>query len=141
MTTIAYNHRDKEIAVDSRLCRGDLLITDKANKVVIKDGVTFVFAGQTCWNQALINMWFGGEVNERMECSALVVDSGVVYDYGLNNEGLESKEAIGGNLYKGSGGMWAFAAMDFGKSAKDAVKYAMTRDIYTGGKVHVIKVK
>ena len=41
----------------------------------------------------------------------------------------------------GSGSSFALSAMDFGKSAKDSVKYAMTRDIYTGGKIKVIKVK
>jgi len=36
---------------------------------------------------------------------------------------------------EGSGGAWAQAALDFGKTPEEAIKYAMTKDIYTGGKV------
>jgi hypothetical protein len=32
------------------------------------------------------------------------------------------------------------AALDFGKTAKEAVEYAMTRDVYSGGKVHVYDI-
>lgn len=35
----------------------------------------------------------------------------------------------------GSGAPFAIAALDFGKSAVEAVKYAMTRDVFTGGKI------
>jgi len=45
------------------------------------------------------------------------------------------------NKTMGSGSDFALSAMDFGKSAKEAVEYAMTRDIYTGGNVQVIDVK
>jgi len=74
-------------------------------------------------------------------CSAFVVDNGVIYEFGLDSDGVLSKEALSENLCKGSGEFWAMAAMDFGCSAKEAVKYAMTRDMYTGGKIRVIKVK
>lgn len=37
----------------------------------------------------------------------------------------------------GSGWKWAMAAMDHGLNAKEAVEYASTRDIYTGGTVDV----
>ena len=37
----------------------------------------------------------------------------------------------------GSGAEFAMSAMDFGMTAKEAVEYTMTRDIYTGGEVTV----
>lgn len=40
----------------------------------------------------------------------------------------------------GSGAAYALAAMDMGASAEDAVRAAMKRDIYTGGKVRAMKV-
>ena len=141
MTTIAYNHKDKEIAVDSRFTRGDVISTDKGVKVLKKGGVIFVCAGLSAQYQNIVDMWFTCEAVKDLRCSAFVVDNGVVYDYGIDCDGEISKEAIDENLSKGSGEIWALAAMDFGRSAKDAVKYAMTRDIYTGGTVKVIKVK
>lgn len=41
----------------------------------------------------------------------------------------------------GSGENWAMAAMDLGYSAKEAVRYAITRDRGTGGKIHTIHTK
>jgi ATP-dependent protease HslVU (ClpYQ) peptidase subunit len=38
----------------------------------------------------------------------------------------------------GSGARFALAAMDFGRSAGEAVAYACTRDIYSGGEVTII---
>lgn len=140
MTTIAYNHKDKEIAVDSRFTRGDRISTDKGVKVAKRGGVTFVLAGFTEGYGSLIDMWFDGEPRKDIECSAFVVDCSLVYEFGINHDGLISKEPLNENLSKGSGEDWALAAMDFGCSARDAVKYAMTRDVYTGGKIRVIKV-
>lgn len=38
-------------------------------------------------------------------------------------------------LAMGSGERYALAAMDFGKTPVEAIAYAMTRDMYTGGKI------
>jgi ATP-dependent protease HslVU (ClpYQ) peptidase subunit len=58
--------------------------------------------------------------------------------------GIDDNEFWVENLYcnqgVGSGFKFAISAMDHGKSAKDAVKYAATRDIYTGGKIHVYDI-
>lgn len=45
---------------------------------------------------------------------------------------------IGEKLAIGSGTCWAHAAMDFGKSATEAVAYAATRDNGTGGGVDAV---
>ncbi len=41
----------------------------------------------------------------------------------------------------GSGWQFAIAAMDFGKSAKQAIEYAMTRDNGTGGGVDCVRIR
>ncbi|MNR66547.1 hypothetical protein D3C85_1900920 [compost metagenome] len=41
----------------------------------------------------------------------------------------------------GSGAMYALAAMDMGASAAEAVRAAMKRDIYSGGKLTTIAIK
>jgi len=45
------------------------------------------------------------------------------------------------NYAQGSGDQWALAALDFGDSAREAVEYAMTKDVYSGGKVHVYDIE
>ena len=40
----------------------------------------------------------------------------------------------------GSGGTFAYCALDFGKTAKEAVEYAATKDTNTGGKVRVFNL-
>ena len=45
------------------------------------------------------------------------------------------------SISKGSGSDFALALIDMGKSAKESIEYAMTRDIYTGGKVHVYDIE
>lgn len=141
MTTVAYDHEGKTIAVDSRFTRGDMISTDNGNKIIKRDGVTFVLAGQSAMYPDLVDMWFGGDVKEELACSALVVSKGKVYHYGLDGDRDISSELIEENFTMGSGATWALSSMDHGKSAKDAVKYAMTRDVYTGGKIRLIKVK
>ena len=141
MTTIVYNHESKEIAVDSRFTRADVISTDKATKALRKNGVVFVCEGRSARYHMLVDMWFSGEAVKDLECSALVVFAGQVFDYGLDDDGEILSELVDENHAKGSGAQFALSAMDFGKSAKEAVQYAMTRDIYTGGKVKVIKVK
>ncbi len=141
MTTIAYNHKDGEIAVDSRFTRGEMISTDRGNKIFKKKGITFILAGASDTYQRLVDMWLSGELDKSVDCHAFVVSGGLVYSYGLDGDGEISSELISENLTKGSGDLWALAAMDHGKSAKDAVKYAMTRDIYSGGRVRVVKVR
>jgi hypothetical protein len=70
-----------------------------------------------------------------------VVDKGKVYRMGQSISNGFWIDECKFSRADGSGYKFALGAMDHGKSAKDAVKYAMTRDIYTGGKVKVIKVK
>lgn len=41
----------------------------------------------------------------------------------------------------GSGWEWAHAAMDFGRTPAQAVRYAMTRDVSTGAKVVVRRLR
>lgn len=141
MTTIAYNHKDKEIAIDSRFTRNDIISTDSGIKVIKKDGVTFACAGSSHEYHKLVEMWFSEDAKLKPDCIALVVFNGDVYNFGLDCDGCILKEKLDESLADGSGGVWAMAAMDFGCSARDAVKYAKTKDIYTGGKIRVIKVK
>lgn len=142
MTTISYNHKDKEIAVDSRLTCGGTITSDKQNKTQIENGVLFIFCGKCCDQDLLVDYYFDrNKSNLLPEASAFVVDRGIAYALTVSDDGVVNKYKMQHNDARGSGEQFALAAMDFGCSAKDAVKYTMTRDIYTGGKIRVIKVK
>lgn len=141
MTTIAYHHERKEIACDGRTTRGDTIMNDSSEKMVERDGVKFFLCGATCDYELLISMYFGTKADLVPEANALVIDGGVVYRIGCQTDGVFWKCKSGCNDAIGSGWQFALSAMDFGKSAKEAIKYAATRDVGTGGKISVIKVK
>ena len=58
-----------------------------------------------------------------------------------SDNGVYRSSLIEYNDSAGSGGEFAIAALDMGKTAKEAVEYAMTRDFYSGGKVHVYDIE
>lgn len=140
MTTIAYKHESKEIACDSRLSSNGFIDTDRHFKKTVVDGVHWFFSGCEAHKDKFIadferNM----KTDFEFDCGAYsysngvlrycCVDSGVFISWDINED-----DAIG------SGRNFAIAAMDFNCSAKDAVKYAMTRDSYTGGKINAYKL-
>lgn len=141
---MAYNHKDKEIAVDSRNTCGSLIVSDKFNKIIECNGIKYVGCGDDDHVQALIML-----LNNTMQRSEVDVNQAVLYwphdgkafKSGFNEDDGVWTQELQFNEAAGTGANFALAAMDFGCSAKEAVKYAMTRDIYSGGKVKVIKVK
>lgn len=139
MTTIAYNHKERTIAVDSRCTAGALIVHDKCNKIHVENGVTFVAAGSLSDIQVLIAGYpHGFNAPVDLDAQAFVVDEGEVYMVHVA-DGEYRCSTIDFDATLGSGGDFALAAMDFGKSAKEAVKYAATRDCATGGRIRVVK--
>jgi ATP-dependent protease HslVU (ClpYQ) peptidase subunit len=51
---------------------------------------------------------------------------------------LAPVEILSPNYAIGSGSQWATAAMDHGKSAKEAIEYAATRDPHTKAPIHTL---
>ena len=142
MTTISYNHKDKEIAVDSRTTAGDTIVSDTTNKVDVVDGKTFITSGTVGEDIKLIEAYLSNsDQNIFLDANAIVIDKGEVFKIGMTEENGLWVNRLNYSFAMGNGWQWAMAAMDFGKTAKQAVEYAKTRDIYTGGKVRVIKVK
>lgn len=141
MTTIAYNHKDKEIAVESRMSRGNLIVTDDAIKATKSGGVLFIQSGCKSDYDILIDQYLNGPSGKVTKNIAFVIDNGKAFkiatcdDEGFWIESLECNDATG------SGGSFAISAMDFGCNAREAVKYAIKRDCYSGGKIKVYKVK
>jgi len=139
MTTIVYNHKDQEIAFDSRSVHGNIIITDSAIKMEIHNDVVFFLAGCTSDFEMLISRYFSDKKKSRVDAECFTYDNGVFYKAGVDSCGIFWRQQLTNNDTTGSGSIFALAAMDFGLNAKQAVEYAATRDIYTGGKVNVFK--
>ena len=139
MTTIAYNHNDREIAVDGRISSDGIIDTDAYIKKIEKNGVAFYLCGCLCDYERLVDAYFSDSAGSDIDASALVVDNGSVYDIRVSGEQC-LKTPIKFNTALGSGAYFAMAAMDHGKSAKEAIEYAATRDTSTGGKIICEKV-
>ncbi|SEC25304.1 hypothetical protein SAMN05216178_3987 [Pseudomonas saponiphila] len=140
MTTIAY--KDGVIAYDSRQTRGGAIVSDDCLKCQIVDGVSFFLSGAVCDEKALIAAYFGTPSPVPVECSGYAVHDGKLLMVGHDDKtGVWKQELDPTNPDAiGSGSAYALAAMDMGASAEDAVRAAMKRDIYTGGKVRTVQI-
>lgn len=141
MTTIAYHHESKTIAVDSRRTCGSVITSDKTNKIQKVCGLVFVLCGTVSDKGLFIDMYVNGsESNVIPDITGYVIDNGTAYLCHVNENGVMQKYELEHNDAIGSGEQFALSAMDFGKNAKEAVKYAMTRDTITGGKIREVKI-
>jgi len=144
MTTIVYDHANRQIAIDGRTTSGSVINTETAEKW-IQDGDDFWFiCGPVSDKERLINHINATAPDApkwEIECSAFLVSGGSVYHCVVTENGEPCKSQIKYSDSMGSGGVFALAALDHGKSAKDAVAYAATRDAGTGGKIMVMNVE
>ena len=141
MTTIVYDHKNKQIAVDSRTTSGGTVMNDSSIKYKEKDGLMWFFCGKVGESDAFIGSF--KELTPSLEfidVTAFFVDDKNVYLATADN-GVYRSCLVDFNNSLGSGCEFALSAVDLGKTAKGAVEYAMTRDIYTGGKVHVYDIE
>lgn len=141
MTTIAYNHKDQEIAFDSRSTNGNIIMADDVMKMEKHNDVYFFLAGCPCDFEMLVSRYFSDKKKCKVDADCFTYDNGVFYKAGVDNCGLFWRQPLINNDVTGSGSMFALVAMDFGCNAEEAVKYAATRDICTGGKINVFRAK
>lgn len=141
MTTIAYD--GKTVAVDSRRTRGSVIITDKAEKFKISGSDVFILAGATDEINFFVRNFQPNKECDMNGCDAsgVLISDGHVYAVGVHEGRLFSCVSTGDAFCDGSGGSFAISSIDHGKTAEQAVKYAITRDIYSGGHVHVFCAK
>ena len=140
MTTITYHHKDKQVAVDSRIVSHGLVKSDSYDKTLKNELGLWIFCGTAADTKDLCILKHNDETENVPNCSAFLVTDGKCYDVTVNTSGVCEYFQVTITEAKGSVSELALAAMDHGKGAKDAVKYAMTRDIYSGGRVRVFNV-
>lgn len=142
MTTIAY--KDGIIAVDSYSTQGSRVVCNGGNKIKRVRGAIFVATGSVADFDNLHSAYFGENYDKALEISALVIDSKMIYLVGICSDDGFWKIDIAKEKYKsctlGSGGDFAQGAMDAGATAKEAVKIACERDVYSGGRVRTIGI-
>lgn len=139
MTTLAY--RDRELATDSRVTAGDMIISDKRRKVHrMRDGSIVAWAGSVQQAELLLRAMRkkGAKSPQLSEIQALHLKTdGSLWEY----EGEAWVKQDPGYYATGSGSPYAFAAMDAGASAKEAIRIAIKRDAASGGRVQSLKLK
>ncbi|MGO2457046.1 hypothetical protein [Vibrio casei] len=141
MTTIIYNAKENEIGVDSRMTCGDTILDDSYQKSKKVSGVLFFCTGNAGDFDLAIENYFSEHPTEIIpDCTLLVADKGSVKELSFDGSGNRFITDVMTSYGYGSGGLWALAALDHGKSTREAVKYAISRDCFSGGKVKVIKL-
>ena len=138
MTTIAYHHESKTIACDSRMTAGNCIMSDDSDKKYESEHGVFFLAGNTSDCKYMADN-FPESQHEDSNVYGIVAIKGVVYWLSEERNRTVLTE-IQHDATAGSGEAYAQAAMDFGRTAKEAVEYAMKRDTGTGGTVRVYKL-
>lgn len=140
MTTIVYDHKNKVIAWDSRRTAGNLIISDSVEKMREVGSLKFWLAGAPSDGDELVRRYTGdSKKDSELNCGGFVFD-GEFRSIGFSDGELWTCEVVSSES-TGTGESFALAALDFGKTASEAVEYAKTRDIYTGGEVKTFKVE
>lgn len=141
VTTLIVNMKDGEIGCDSRTTLGDTIISDSTKKFKMIAGEYYFFSGDVSASEAIMEFLINDvPINTNAEGIVICTDNGNVNCYNLTLlDGLTSY-IIRYNQGFGSGGEWALSALDFRQNTTDAIKYAKTRDINTGGKINVFKI-
>lgn len=136
MTTIAWD--GQILAVDSNVyCNG--AIVSSVQKLFV--GENLICAGAGDLEQ--VRQAIGWMMESDPGTPKPALDPGevelLVFDWSAKQMFMYEERLVGwkvdGPVTMGSGAKWALAAMDHGKNAIDAVKYASTRCCYTGGPV------
>lgn len=139
MTTIAYSRRENKIAIDSRTTSDGLIVTDAKKKWLVgNDGCVYFIAGANCDAQEMLDRYEAGKKNQGtyLGCNLVRATSPPAI-IGIEDGVLFTEVLDEDFRCVGSGELLALASLDHGKTVRQSVAYAMTRDIYTGGKISV----
>ena len=139
MTTIVYDHKNRQIACDGRKTRANLIVSDQCKKwTKLEDGGYLFICGAPKDTEKFIEAMSSGKAEKDLDLGGILVKpDGKVYLCSLSDNLEYWESETTDNEAIGSGDDFGLAALDFKCSAKEAVEYAMTRDSGTGGKVSV----
>ena len=147
MTTIAWD--GKTLASDSRSTMGSMIYEEDVQKIFPHVGPFAVLgiAGDYQAAMDVIDMITDFTKVEHIRgipkedignvCLIGITHDGILWSYAGENS---CQLRIDRPFSTGSGGEYALAAMDLGKTAEEAVIYASTRDIYTNSIVQLAHI-
>ncbi|WP_431786944.1 hypothetical protein [Vibrio harveyi] len=140
MTTLVYDHENKIVAYDSRHIKDEsIIISDSLDKLHIVNDHKFLGCGKVGDINLLIKAYLDKQPPECEMLRAIIwsIESDRVRRVGFSDNALWVN-TLQYSATDGSGADFALAALDMGKSASEAVEYAMKRDPFTGGKINTI---
>ena len=148
MTTIAYVNG--ELAADGRMTGNGSIFSERFQKIGDKGGFLFGAAGDAVGVTAFLSwcsMMFdpGTDEADKCECPAADFDGIIVApdgSYSIFNAGqLVTRDVPTTQpAALGSGGPAALGALHTGCTAEQAVRAALKVDVFSGGKVDVVKI-
>jgi ATP-dependent protease HslVU (ClpYQ) peptidase subunit len=131
-----------ELAADGRECTGDFVTSEKNQKIYPIKGGYIAAAGASTTIFEVIDWLNNGEdpsaKPKSKKFSAIIIKHG--HAYWMDSE-LYPVEYDGDYAAEGHGWMFAWAALELGKTAKEAIKFASKFSVYTGGKIHSVIVR
>ena len=137
MTTIIYDYKNKQVAVDSRCTNGSgEIISDSYNKTFKNDKGLWFFSGYAGEIEIFSKLNHGDEIDSKFHITAFLIKDESCYMATKDGRYMSITKMIHNDAI-GSGCQFSIGALDHGKSAKEAVEYAITKDCYSGGKVWV----
>ncbi len=140
MTTIAFD--GSSIAYDSYVTQAGVIVDNTGCKHWKIKGADFFFAGTVQDYEHLVSWFFDRsyEPAEDTDCSAIVVLGDTVFEVASQTDTFMINQEHK-PMALGTGGCFALGAMDAGCSAKEAVKIACSRDVFSGGRVKEYRLK
>ena len=141
MTTIVYDHKNKQIAIDGRLNTNGVIVSDNTEKW--KSGEfesVWFFTGSPSDDSDLMLLSHNDKPDVKPDSTALVAKNNECWLVTFNGEFCQHTK-LNYNFSIGSGWKFALSALDYGASAEEAIVHASKRDVYTGGKITVFDVE
>lgn len=139
MTTFAYSRKENMIAIDGRVTAGSRIVSDNDKKYIKKGNNLYFTIGGVADANRLIDLVEAGieetSDDNLYDCQLILATVPPLEIY-VNEAGYIEHVPVIEDVYTlGSGGDYALSAMDLGKTPKQAVQYATTRDMCSGGKI------
>ena len=85
MTTIIYDHKIKQVAIDSRLTMNNIILSDLHDKTISGDGFVYCFAGEFADFELLSTLEHNQNVDTIPCCSAILIKDKKAFSVIVNN--------------------------------------------------------
>lgn len=141
MTAIIVCLKTGVIACDSRITTGCSIVCDSSMKCTKKNGELYFATGDEDDSDTMLDIILnnGNYKSSPLNANVIHTKNGNVF-YSVYENGCIRILKINVSMGFGSGCQLALSALDFGYSARCAIKYAISRDTGCGGKIHCYKI-